>query len=535
MCAPQRTIYVDFVAGSWQVAQSDLNEPRIYPRDAYGADAQECAWRHANFLIDADADAELRACALSRPEDLAPPRPDRPDDGAPGTQWLPFPCTRCGETDPMGWIRAIDGNLICGECEESHYLNCRHCHRTTPADEPGLADHDHIPDDVCVTCFESHSSECSGCAETYHDDDLTNGLCESCQDTHWTCSRCDDVHHEYHTSYESDDGSICQSCYERHYFTCDSCDGVFRNGHYSHNGLCGDCASDCSCDDCTNGDRGEIWQDSAVDALGFVGPKPNDMLWLGVELELEVSGDIDGRAEDMADAFGRDFIVVKEDGSLSHGFEVNTAPSSLDTHRARWESAHPELPSGIKSWDTTTCGIHIHADRRALTEFGWGKVICLMCAPENIALFECIAGRSRSAVYATVNDGPKPTHGKRDKRGIYGRYSWINTQPTKTVEFRLFKGTTDKIGYMKNVECIHAVATYCRSAGLSQLTAGDFLAWLDAPARRKQYPALATFLGRNGHLRTITPAPTPDEIERRRMESKARKLAARAALFVQAS
>ena len=57
----------------------------------------------------------------------------------------------------------------------------------------------------------------------------------------------------------------------------------------------------------------------------------------------------------------------------------------------------------------------------------------------------------------------------RDKRDCSGRYQAVNLQNTNTVEFRVFRGTTNRVTLLASIEFVDALIMYCKSHELSDL------------------------------------------------------------------
>src|SRR5690606_8719763 len=92
---------------------------------------------------------------------------------------------------------------------------------------------------------------------------------------------------------------------------------------------------------------------------------------------------------------GSDFVMLKEDGSLDHGFEIVTAPCDPAVHRERWAPFLKEYPKrrDLRSWNTHTCGVHIHVTRDALSALQLGKMLVFVNDPKHKLFIEFIASR----------------------------------------------------------------------------------------------------------------------------------------------
>ena len=97
----------------------------------------------------------------------------------------------------------------------------------------------------------------------------------------------------------------------------------------------------------------------------------NETLFMGFELEIETGGCGQSRDE-LSQEVRRlaPFTYCKRDGSLSSGFEVVSHPLSW-----RWVKQNKERlvglltfldKAGAKSYETTTCGLHVHMSKSGL-------------------------------------------------------------------------------------------------------------------------------------------------------------------------
>jgi hypothetical protein len=428
-------------------------------------------------------------------------------------------------------IDVADVGYLCSECHEPSNLDNR---RTGCASDDGC-------ELLCEDCFDDSHVTCEECEDTVHEDHshaVINrrghevAVCESCHDRHYiTCADCGNgchnvivtniaQHSGWHTHY------VCESCLED-YSCCENCNSYVSGDHYAGNGLCDDCYSD-------NRDDGPIrdYSDRATDYLIPFG-NPRDGMLLGVELEVEVRSDWERgeRAEHVLDTIGEDFVICKEDGSLNHGFEIVTAPADLPTQRERWTRLLQTTPRGMKSWNTQTCGMHVHVSRAALTPLSLGKLLVFVAQEQKFV--EELAGRS-SAQWAAISpkkltdggtveredgspiidaNGNMTGHWVRGRRtGIAQkrgglRYEAVNLCNYNTIEFRIFKGSLKLQTVLKNIEFATALVAYTRQCGLNDLTRRKFCQWIGkAP---KAYPALSAWLRDRGYLPAPKPRPVP--------------------------
>jgi hypothetical protein len=200
-------------------------------------------------------------------------------------------------------------------------------------------------------------------------------------------------------------------------------------------------------------------------------------LFYGVELEIDCGGDtITGDLCEIPE------IYLKEDGSLSCGFEIVTHPATLDyhLHELPWKDICSIARSGgYRSHDTTTCGLHIHASRAG---FGRTATEQDLTIAKLMLLFDrfwdaYIVPFSRRD-YSTINRwAKKPDSNITDKDTIgaavrkvqdrkRNRYQAINLTNTDTVEFRIFRGTLKASTIKASIQWIDTLIHFCKKTPL---------------------------------------------------------------------
>lgn len=225
-------------------------------------------------------------------------------------------------------------------------------------------------------------------------------------------------------------------------------------------------------------------------------------------IELEVGTD-KGYSEEhcaavMADALTekQDFAkygIFKYDGSINcGGFEIVTRPDSPAVHKRIWTKAlaEPKVRERMSSWSNGYCGMHIHVSRAPLSALWIGRILVVINSPDMAPLVTSVAGRG-SVRYAKRID-KRLTSGK----SRYGdRYEAVNTTGDNTIEFRIFRGTLDPGGFIRNVEFVEAVLAFTRPAETGLTNIGKLGAFLNFVEKsRKSYPALYAFLIRKGFV-----------------------------------
>lgn len=229
--------------------------------------------------------------------------------------------------------------------------------------------------------------------------------------------------------------------------------------------------------------------------LGGYATEVENVRMFGVEVELEfdkpslVKAGLDRfvMARKVKDALGKDFIEIKEDGSLTMngkyngapefdvdgtkngklyaGFEAVSCPACIETHRKRWMAFEKMAEFAmLRAWDTETCGLHVHVSRDSLTLLQIGRMLAFVNHPSNRHFIQKIAGRGDSKYCKNhskkLSDSLHPEYGDHDEK----RRVAVNVQNLHTIEFRIFRGTVRACHIIRNIEFVDAMCDYCYPA-----------------------------------------------------------------------
>lgn len=374
--------------------------------------------------------------------------------------------------------------------DETENLECAGCGERVSAEHAVTLDNG---DGACESCAHS----CERCDGSFLADDLetvhigrrrSQQWCEACRDHSFCCADCGD-------RYDDDCAGLGRNCLEEtvcplcaeSYFRCEGCDNTCHNDDYGDDGYCESCSRDDE-----NGPIHEYGYQPTAVYHGDDGKPCSRLdyggLFFGVELEVEVSSRYDRteKAEEAKDLLG-DWCYLKHDGSLDDGFEIVSHPGTFRHHQTAWNAFFADRPKGLKSFDTTTCGLHIHVSRRPLTSLQISKIVCFACSEANAEFVKRVAGRGPNS-FCKVQ---KKKLGTAHQDGSYDRYQAVNVSPSKTIEFRLFKGTLKRESFLRAIEFAHALVTYTAPAGRSMRESLDHKAFIRfVSENRKTYPNL---------------------------------------------
>jgi len=358
-----------------------------------------------------------------------------------------FMCYDCETITHMEHHVTVGGTLFCTDCGSY----CDRCEGGMDNDGSRTVDRD---ESWCEYCYENYSYYCEACSESY------SGDCTYVQDTPY-----------------------CESCYESDCYWCEDCDESYNND------------DPCECNDnhrsgngCCRGSRssGTIHDYSCKPSPIFRGSNKHGM-YLGFELETELS-DVQGGA--MYASTNLDGLAyLKHDGSIGNGFEIVTHPHTHQQYRENskllWDTIDKlRTDYGARSWDTDTCGLHIHLSRSGFSSGAHlHRFIALVY--HNAPQMMKFAGRKTrfarfNDVY-TFDEYDRPVFSIKHKTGNPSRvsserYSAVNTQNTNTIELRFFRGTMNTSGVLSALDLAQAMVEYTRELRLDDVKLG-MLSW----------------------------------------------------------
>ena len=379
-------------------------------------------------------------------------------------------CADCGcviETDD--YYTTYDGRVICEDCYESYYFTCEDCGCVFPTDDVVTVNRGNIW--VCEDCADRRYYRCDDCGEYFTEDNV-------------------------HTD---DFGTvICDDCYDyRDYTTCYDCGRISRDNYWNDevdDYLCGDCERSRNANQAFHDysykpePEFRMCDDEKRDGM-------DDMAipYFGVELEIDKGDDHRSVSEDIQ-ALGLP-VYCKHDGSLDdEGVECVTHPCTLAYHENVFDwgaLADTALRHDYLSHNTSTCGLHVHVNRRCMGDTRADRNrtagnLVLLCLP----LWDKLVTFSRRTE-SRLNDWAKRPEPFRvipgenhwqDKR-VYdlegqddetlmemalntyndGRYQAVNLTNSSTVEFRLFRGSLKRSTILASIALVNNMVAYAKT------------------------------------------------------------------------
>jgi hypothetical protein len=209
-----------------------------------------------------------------------------------------------------------------------------------------------------------------------------------------------------------------------------------------------------------------------------------------------------------------EFVLCKPDGSLSNGFEIVTAPATLEAHRMMWKNFLRERGdltkkkpgAWLRGYASPRCGMHVHVNRASLTPMVTARLWKFINDSKLDVYLSRIAGRKMSPLGHIVGRGGSRisnyyvTHPNKTFRQVFfepsniGRHSAINLQNQATIEIRIFRSNTDLVGMLKNLDFVDAACTFCEETPSSFINGVNFIEWVTSTRVSPRYPYLMRWM-----------------------------------------
>jgi len=360
--------------------------------------------------------------------------------------------------------------------------------------------------------------ECERCGDSFDDEcDLytittrhgTQEWCQDCQDLNaWFCADCDTMfacsgdRNGVDSVRVLDDEWVCADCRNENYYLCEGCE------EYSHDEYCCDVEDDYeeysrSIHNYSYKPDPVFWPIQprySVHQIGRSFSFFNDasrgrildenertldrsrLAYFGIELEVEArDGDRHSLAEQMAASFDESVLYLKDDGSLSDGFEIVTHPRSLDS----WQQFAPSFgaalsrlgANGARAWSESSCGLHVHVSRVAFS------------GPSHVSRFALLYARNedgfvsvarRTSHYASFNSlrGGRGVVTKCARAEYASHSDAVNLSWPHTVEVRIWRPSLAVGRVLASIEFVHASMEYTRGLTSNDVLGGA-LGWFE--------------------------------------------------------
>lgn len=221
----------------------------------------------------------------------------------------------------------------------------------------------------------------------------------------------------------------------------------------------------------------------------------------GCELEVQVqTGNVNeaaGRVHDALNPSGEvgEYCSFERDGSIGTGFEMVTQPAGLDVHAEKFAKflQDREMKRGMRSHEGGSCGFHVHVGREFLTQSQIFRMQSFINDVRNEGLIKKIARRYNSG-YSRFK--PELSKFTSQNKMSSDRYEALNVSNSKTVEFRIFRGSLRYESIMAALEFVNAVCMFCTPGVVSilEFNAVGFKKFIMRPDNRADTKYLRSYL-----------------------------------------
>lgn len=402
-------------------------------------------------------------------------------------------CDECGIIIEDGSHKEIDGLFLCEDCFSQLYIQCIECNETVLKEDAV----NYEGNNYCEDCFNDTFSYCQDCNTVIeiggdscfeYEDAL---FCERCfRNRFFECEGCNEVFPTNDAFIGANDLPYCDNCYYEEFISCSNCgETMYRDdAYYSDNEdayFCSGCYEERSgyCDYINR------YNYRPSDAPFYkLETEKKEKEFFGIEIEMENKENID--VEELNEILGNivnespSMVYFKEDGSLNNGFEMVSYPATFSYLKSKKESIDRWLKqfsnNGFRSYNTKTCGLHIHVSKDSITHLQLYKLLKLFY--ENPSFIMKVSKRSEgnfnqwASLRENSEDGNMVMKAKT-KHG-YDRYVAINLSNTHTIEFRIFRGTLKTDSVFKNLEFIKSCLDFCKDNSIKEISKDNYFRYV---------------------------------------------------------
>lgn len=258
-----------------------------------------------------------------------------------------------------------------------------------------------------------------------------------------------------------------------------------------------------------NDDEPDVYSYHSGHRVGFIPTeysKRKHKVYLGIELEFEFNEN-----SEMHDAvrwvkdsgLGNTYGVMEHDGSLEKGFEFITGHTGIDQHKnylGKLLAVDGTLYQNARTSADTT-GTHVHVTKQDMTWWHITKLAAWVYNPENRNFMERVAGRHIGGEYRTEVDyleyakqvGQRHADAKKNGWGNAGARNEANSQyidwsrygalsvetsTSRTVEFRLFRGSIHQHEVLAWAEFAFASWHFSQQHGMTEMNVPQFIKFI---------------------------------------------------------
>lgn len=206
--------------------------------------------------------------------------------------------------------------------------------------------------------------------------------------------------------------------------------------------------------------------------------------YFGIELEQEQRStrySVEDAATRFSEIMNGNEAYLKYDGSLNEGFELVSHPKSLDAwyeSMPKWEEMLKALSQmGMRAWNRSNCGLHVHISRRAFKSTSHMTRFGLLFTKNQEKWYEVAHRQSSYASFQGMAyyGESMPTKMNRLKYGGYvsnhsDAVNFNGNDGSSTIEVRIFRPSLAIGRVIGSIELVHSAWAYTKD-----LTAKDVM------------------------------------------------------------
>lgn len=321
---------------------------------------------------------------------------------------------------------------------------------------------------MVLVCHD-HISQCPDCGKIsfLHSGRYRNDLCPECQRKYRRCFCCGEDRKES-DGVNYNERFVCKICLNR--------------GDVAYCPECGHLVSSCEIEDgiCQRCIDGMMHEHDYVPEDGYKKHGKGEVFY-GIELETDNYNEIRKAIRGLTSlSNGEEDYFMMKDGSLDNGIEITFNPRSLPS----WHGYKNKLvdiidvvlENGGRSFEASTCGLHVHRSKTDLSEIDILKIITFLVRfkNENCKIAQRCSNYASFYYTEDVGGGGNLKFIYKDKNMLnYEKYVVLNLQHSDSIEFRLFKGTLKIDIIYSYLEFCDAVVSFVKTCSLVFLINGD--------------------------------------------------------------
>lgn len=193
---------------------------------------------------------------------------------------------------------------------------------------------------------------------------------------------------------------------------------------------------------------------------------------LPIGLEIEQQYSVDNRSQFSSiiqriyDYLGKDYVIVKHDGSLVKGAEIVTIPQTKNFHLNKFDGFFSTFASELGTYGDSV-GLHVHVNKSSLSALTIGKLQVFLNLAHNRDFIIDIAGRT-CPDFAGFNEHAKITTRFNSK--------YVALRVTRnTVEFRIFKSPKSFSKLAVRLDFVESLIRFCENSSIRELSFENYI------------------------------------------------------------